>query len=312
MPEQHPRHSAYDAVIVGAGPNGLAAGIVLARAGLRVIILEGTSAPGGGTRSAELTLPGFIHDPCAAVHPFGKASPFFRSLPLDEYGLKWIQSDAPLVHPLDGGKVVVVERDIDATAAGLGSDGPAYRRWVKFWVEHWEELFADLVGPLPLPPKHPFTIARVAPQSLLPAETVARAFFQDAGTQVLFAGMAGHSMLPLNRPLTGAFGWMLSMLSHVIGWPIVQGGTQGLANALVAYYRSLGGELVTDCWVKSMADLPPARAVLFDTPPRSVLNIAGDILPAAYRRQLGRFRYGQGVFKIDYALDAPIPWENPG
>ena len=311
MPEQHPQRSTYDAIVVGAGPNGLAAGIVLARAGLQVLILEGNPVAGGGARSAELTLPGFIHDPCAAVHPFGKASPFFRSLPLAEHGLKWIEPESPMAHPLDGGKAIVVERDFEATVAALGTDGPAYRRSVSFWVEHWEELFADLVGPLPLPPRHPFTIARVAPHSILPADILARLLFRNEATQALFAGMAGHSMLPLNCPLTGAFGLMLSMLSHVVGWPIVQGGTQGLANALISYYRSLGGELVTGHWVKSMPELPETRVVLFDAPPRTVLSIAGDWLPAGYRRQLGRFRYGQGVFKIDYALNGPIPWENP-
>ncbi len=312
MSEQTPQRSAYDAIVVGAGPNGLAAGITLARAGLSVLVLEGSERPGGGARSAELTLPGFIHDPCAAVHPFGKASPFFRSLPLTEHGLKWIQPEVPLAHPLDGGQAVLVERDFEAMVTALGTDGAAYHRALSFWIEHWEELFADLVGPLPLPPRHPFAIARVALQSFLPAQILARQLFRNASTQVLFAGMAGHSMLPLNRPLTGAFGLMLSMLSHVIGWPIVEGGTQGLTNALVSYYRSLGGELVTGCWVRSMAELPDARVVLFDTPPRTVLNIAGDWLPESYRRQLGRFRYGQGVFKIDYALDGPIPWENPG
>lgn len=311
MLEQSPQRSAYDAIVVGSGPNGLAAGIVLARAGLSVLIIEGSSVPGGGSRSAELTLPGFIHDPCAAVHPFGKASPFFRSLPLAEHGLTWIEPEAPLAHPLDGGQVVLVERDFEAMVGALGTDGPAYQRSIRFWVEHWEELFADLVGPLPLPPRHPLSIARVALPSLFPAESLARLLFRNPGTQALFAGMAGHSMVPLNRPLTGAFGLMLSMLSHVVGWPIVQGGTQGLADALISYYRSLGGELVTGCWVKSMAELPSARVILFDTPPRSVLGIAGDWLPAGYRRQLGRFRYGQGVFKADYALDGPIPWENP-
>jgi len=302
--------SAYDAIVVGAGPNGLAAGILLARAGLSVLVVEGSTVAGGGARSAELTLPGFIHDPCAAVHPFGKASPLFRSLPLTEHGLKWIEPDAPLAHPLDGGQAVLVERNFEAMAESLGADGPAYRRAISFWVEHWEELFADLVGPLPLPPRHPFSILRVAPQSLLPAEPLARMLFRTPGAQALFAGMAGHSMVPLDRPLTGAFGLMLSMLSHVVGWPIVQGGTQALANALVSYYQSLGGELVTGTWVNSLSELPEARVVLFDTPPRSVLRIAGDWLPDGYRRQLNRFRYGQGVFKVDYALDGPIPWEN--
>lgn len=312
MPEQYPQRSKYDAIVVGAGPNGLAAGIVLARAGLSVLIIEGSPVAGGGARSVELTLPGFIHDPCAAVHPFGKASPFFRSLPLEEHGLTWIQPDVPLVHPLDGGQVVLVERDFEAMVAALESDGPAYRRSVSFWVEHWEELFADLVGPLPLPPRHPLTITRVLPHSLIPAEFLARLLFNKPGVQAFFAGMAGHSMLPLNRLLTGAFGLMLNMLSHVVGWPIVQGGTQGLANALISYYHSLGGELVTEHWVKSLAELPEARAILFDTPPRSAIGIVGDLLPAGYRRQLERFRYGQGVFKIDYALDGPIPWQNPG
>ena len=311
MPEQTPLRSTYDAIVVGAGPNGLAAGIVLAQAGLSVLIVEGSPIAGGGARSAELTLPGFIHDPCAAVHPLGLASPFFRTLPLTNHGLTWIQPDAPLAHPLDGGRAILVERDFETMVAALGADGTAYRRSVGFWVAHWEALFADLVGPLPLPPRHPWTVARALPYALAPAEPLARRLFKSADVQALFAGMAGHSMLPLNRLLTGAFGLMLSMLAHVVGWPIVQGGTQGLANALISYYRSLGGELVTGHWVKSLSELPEARAFLFDAPPRTVLKITEDLLPAGYRRHLGRFRYGQGVFKIDYALAGPIPWENP-
>lgn len=301
---------AYDAVVVGSGPNGLAAAITLARAGRAVLVIEGRDTVGGGMRTAELTLPGFRHDICSAVHPLGVASPFFRSLPLEEHGLRWIQPDAPLAHPLDHGQAIVLERSIDATAAYLGRDGAAWRRLIEPLAEQWEGILADLLGPLRAP-RHPIPFARFGVGAILPAAVLARTWFRGPRARALFAGLASHSIMPLGKPVTAAYGLMLGLLAHGVGWPMPAGGSQSIADALAAYLRSLGGEIQTGCWVQSLAELPPASAYLFDITPRDLLRIAGDALPAGYRRSLSRYRYGPGVFKLDYALDGPIPWRNP-
>ncbi len=300
----------YDAIIVGSGPNGLAAAITLARAGRSVLVIEGRDTVGGGMRTAELTLPGFRHDICSAVHPLGMASPFFRGLPLEEHGLRWIQPDAPLAHPLDHGQAVVLDRSFDATAAYLGRDGAAYRRLIKPLAEQWQEILDDLLGPLSVP-SHPVPFARFGAGAILPAATLARAWFRGQRARALFAGLAGHSIMPLQRPLTAAYGLMLGLLAHGVGWPMPAGGSQSIADALASYLHSLGGEIQTSWWVRSLAELPPANAYLLDITPRDLIKIAGDALPASYQRTLRRYRYGPGAFKLDYALDGPIPWRNP-
>lgn len=299
-----------DAVIVGAGPNGLAAGITLARAGKSVLVLEAKETIGGGTRSAELTLPGFVHDICSALHPLGVASPFFSNLPLDRYGLEWIFPPACLAHPLDDGTAVLVEGSVQETAANLGPDAAAYRRLMDPLVAGWQGLLGDLLGPLKVP-RHPWLMARFGLMALLPAVTLARLAFRGERARAVFGGMAAHAMMPLTSPATAAFGLVLNLVAHGVGWPMPRGGSQRIADALGAYLQSLGGEIITGCTARSIVDLPSARAVLFDTSPRQLVQIAGERLPDGYRRALTRFRYGPGVFKIDYAVDGPIPWRAP-
>lgn len=302
----------YDAVVVGSGPNGLAAAITLAQAGCSVLVIEGKETIGGGLRSAELTLPGFIHDPCSAVHPLGMASPFFSGLPLERFGLHWIQPDAPLAHPLGSGEVdaVLVDRSLDITAARLGVDAGRYRLLMEPLVENWEDLLGDLLGPLRVP-RHPLLYARFGATAVLPATGLARSLFKADRARAVFAGLACHSILPLERPLSAAFGLTLGLLAHSVGWPIPAGGSQRVTDALVGYFQSLGGDLVTGWMVQRLDELPKASVYLFDITPRQLLQIAGKRLPSGYRRQLGRFRHGPGVFKIDLALDGPIPWADP-
>jgi phytoene dehydrogenase-like protein len=302
--------SRYDAVIVGAGPNGLAAAITLARRGLGVLVVEAAATVGGGTRTKELTRPGFRHDVCAAVHPLGLASPFFQTVPLARYGVEWIQPPAPLAHPLDDGTAVVLERSVAATAAGLGRDGAAYRRLMAPLARDGAAIIAGILGPLRLVPR-PLALARFGLPALLSARLLAASLFRDAPAQTLFAGMAAHGMLPLEAPPSASFGLVLGLLGHAVGWPLPRGGSQRIADALAAYLCALGGKIVTGERVASLAQLPPARAVLCDVTPRQLLQIAGERLPVGYRRRLGRFRYGPGVFKIDWALEGPIPWRAP-
>ena len=304
--------SDYDAVIIGAGPNGLAAAITLVKAGCRVLMLEAKDTVGGGTRTEELTLPGFRHDLCSAIHPLGVASPFMRSLPLEQYGVEWIFPPAAVAHPQENGTAVVLERSVEETSEQLGKDGPAYRRLFHYLSEQWENLVEDLLGPLPLPPHHPILLTRFGLSGLLPATLLARLSFVEYQAQAVFAGLSAHSMLPLERPATAAFGLTLGVMAHSVGWPMARGGSQSVADAMAAYLESLGGEISTNIYVHSMADLPSARAYLFDLTPRQILEITGERLPQGYRRRLNRYRYGPGVFKIDYALSEPVPWKAPG
>jgi phytoene dehydrogenase-like protein len=298
----------YDAVVVGAGPNGLAAAIVLAREGWSVLMLEAKDSVGGGMRSAELTLPGFTHDICSAIFPLSVASPFLRSLPLSQHGLEWVHPAAPVAHPLDGGQAVVLERSLKATVQALGEDGPPYRALIEPFVENWQGVVEDLLGPLPLPPKHPFHLARFGLSAIRSAAGLARSRFKGARARAAFAGNAAHSILPLESPGTAAAGLLMSVFAHSVGWPMARGGSGQLANALLSYFCSLGGEVVTDFPVESLDQLPPARAVLLDVTPRQFSQIASERLTPSYRRRLERFRYGPGVFKVDYALDGPVPW----
>jgi len=306
-----PASNAYDAVIVGSGPNGLAAAITLARAGLSALVLEARDTIGGGTRTQELTLPSFLHDVCSAIHPLGLASPFFKQLPLQEYGLEWVHSPASAAHPLDGGRAVLLERSIPDTAAQLGSDMPAYRRLITPLSDQLDILTNDLLGPLPLPPQHPLATALFGLKAIRSGRGFARSRFVDEPARALFAGMAAHSLMPLERPITASFGLVMLMMGHRGGWPLAKGGSQHITGAMASYLRSLGGEIITGQTVTALDELPPARAVLFDTSPREVLSIAGERLPAGYRRQLERYRYGVGVCKVDFALDGPVPWQNP-
>lgn len=305
------RKSVYDAVVVGAGPNGLAAAITLARAGLGVQVLEAADTVGGGSRTKELTLPGFRHDICSAIHPLGFGSPFFRRLPLERYGLEWIHPPAAVAHPLDDGPAVLLERSLAATAAGLGRDAAAYRRLMAPLVTDWDAIAPTILGPLRLP-HHLRALARFGLPALLPARLLAETVFREERARALFGGIAAHAILPLEQPATAAFGLVLTILGHVGGWPLPRGGSQAIADALAAYLRDLGGEIVVGARVEALAALPPSRAILCDITPRQLIEIAGDRLPPGYRRQLGRFRYGAGAFKLDYALDGPIPWRAAG
>ena len=301
----------YDAVVIGAGPNGLAAAITLARQGCQVLVLEARSTAGGGARTAELTLAGFRHDLCSAIHPLGVASPFMRSLALEQHGVEWIYPPAAVAHPFDEGPAVTFERQVAETAAQLGADGPAYSRLVSPLVANWQKLVEDLLGPLPLPPHHPLLMARFALPALFSATGLARLSFGGMRARAVFAGLAAHAMLPLEQPATAAYGLTLGMMTHAVGWPMARGGSQAIPDAMCAILSSLGGEVCTNFTVSSMADLPPARAYLFDLTPRQLVQIAGERLPAGYRHQLGRYRYGPGVIKIDYALSGPVPWKDP-
>jgi phytoene dehydrogenase-like protein len=297
----------YDAVVVGAGPNGLAAAITLARAGQRVLLLESRDTVGGGCRSAALTLPGFLHDVCSAVHPLAVTSPCFRDLPLAAHGLAWVESPAALAHPLDDGTAVILERSLEATCRTLGPDAEAYRRLISPVVRHWDELSADFLGPARWP-QHPITLVLFGLRAARSGAALARGAFRGEPARALFAGMAAHSFLPLESPLTASFGLVLAAAAHRVGWPIAKGGSQQVSDALESYFRSLGGEVRTGVTVAGVDSLPPARAYLLDVTPAQVLKLAGSRLPDGYRRRLSQYRYGPGVFKMDWALSGPIPW----
>ncbi len=305
--------SGRSAVVVGSGPNGLMAAITLARAGWHVVVYEAAPDAGGGLRSAALTVPGAVHDVCSAIHPLAVGSPAFREIADDlaAHGLEWVHPEVPVVHPLDGGRAGVVHRSVADTVAGLGGDGSAYRRLFGPLVDAGFALTDGLLSPLTIPPKHPVALARFGAVGVLPAHAVARRGFDTDEARAVFAGLAGHSILSLKAPVTAGYALMLGVLAHVVGWPLARGGSQQIADALVAVLRDLGGHVECDRRIESLAELPAADAVLLDVTPRQVLAIAGDILPQRYARRLGKFRYGAGVFKLDWALDGPIPWTNP-
>jgi phytoene dehydrogenase-like protein len=299
------------ACVIGAGPNGLAAAIVLAQAGLPVDVLEAESTPGGAARTLELTLPGFRHDFGSAVYPLGAGSPFFSSLPLTDHGLEWIHSPAALAHPLDDGTAVMLERDLDQSKDSLGIDGPAWDQLMRPFVERWTEFAPDVLRPLPFIPKHPWLMARFGMVALQPARAVARRF-RNPRTRALFAGLAAHSFLSLDEPLSAAFAILMAVPAYAIGWPIPRGGAQSLTNALCAFLATLGGTVSTSSPVQSLGELANYDLLLCDLTPRQLVQVGGERLSDSYKRRLGRYRYGAGVFKVDYALNAPIPWKAQG
>lgn len=299
---------ALDAVVVGSGPNGLSAAIALARAGRSVSVLEASATPGGGARSAELTLPGFTHDVCSAIHPLAAASPFFRQLELEKHGVEWIHPAAPLAHPLDDGSAAVLERSLEATAARLGADEKPYLEIFRPLVERWEELLPMLLGPLDLRPRSPMLLARFGLHALRSARGLAAATFRTERARALFAGAAAHSFSSLDSPMTASFGLVLAAAGHAVGWPLPRGGSQRLVDALVAVLEQSGGQVRCGVRVESLEALPRSRVVLFDTSAWEMARICGRALPSRYHRAVRRFRKGPGVFKVDYALDGPLPW----
>ncbi len=300
------RPTMLDAIVVGAGPNGLAAALVLAGAGHAVRVIEAEPEVGGGLRTAELTLPGFRHDVCSAIHPLGIGSPFLRTLPLGERGLVWVHPEVPLAHPLPGGEAAILYQSLDDTVRGLGSDGDAWRSLMEPQVKAWPDIEADVLAP-PRPSRHPFAMARFAKHALRSAESVGRRFRGEKAA-ALWSGLGAHSMRALDRPLTAGIGLVLTILAHRVGWPFPRGGSDQLALAMQSILADRAGEILTGRRVESLDDVPRAGAVLLDVTPRQLLRIAGGRLPPGYRRRLARYRYGPAAFKVDWALDAPIPW----
>ncbi len=298
--------SEYDAAIIGSGPNGLVAAITLAKAGRRVVVFEAAATPGGGCRSAELTAPGFIHDVCSAVHPLGIGSPAMRELPLERHGVRWVQPEIALAHPV-GRSAGLLYQSVDETVAGLGADGRAWRRLMAPFLTGRMGLVDDLLSPLSVP-RHPVALARYGLVGVWGATAVARHLMHTDQGAALLAGLAAHSVLPLNQPITAGFGLIFGAMAHLAGWPVAEGGSQKITDALVAILAEHGGEVVCGQRIGQLDDLPPAPIVMADVSPSQLLAIAGDRLPARYRRRLGRFRRGPGVFKLDYALSGPVPW----
>ncbi len=303
-------NASYEVVIVGAGPNGLSAAIACAQAGLSTLVVEAHESPGGGTRTLPLTEPGFLHDVCSTVHPLGIASPWFRAMGLDELGVEWMQPPAALAHIIGDQRVVMLERSVDETAAQLGLDGPAYRKLMTPFVEHYEDFLEAILGPLHVP-RAPLLLARFGLDALRSMKGLGHVRFRGEEAAALLAGCAAHSMVPLEQLATASFGLVLAISGHAVGWPVARGGSRAICAALVTRLRQLGGELVLGQRVDHIAELPEARAYLFDVTPRQLLAICGDRLPAGYRERLAKYRYGPGVFKIDWALRGPVPWRDP-
>jgi phytoene dehydrogenase-like protein len=297
-----------DAIVIGSGPNGFAAGIVLARAGLSVCLIEGDETIGGGTRSAELTLAGFLHDICSAVHPLAAGSPLFRTLPLEEHGLEWIYPPAALAHPFDDGSAVLIERSVEATANQLGIDQTAYCELMLPVVRNWKLIDKEILGP-PALPRFPLALARFGLVALRSATNLVRARFRGPRAAAVFAGLSAHAMLPLEKAPAAGVGLVLGAAAHALGWPIPKNGSRSIARALASLFGALGGKIITGHYVQSLDELPKVNFVLCDVTPRQLLQLAGSRLPGVYRKQLERYRYGMAAYKVDWALDAPIPWK---
>lgn len=297
------------ACVVGAGPNGLAAAIVLAQAGLQVEVFEANECPGGAARTMELTLPGFHHDFGSAVHPMAAGSPFFSSLPLHDYGLEWIHSPAPLAHPFDDGTAITLERNLDDAVQVLGEDGRAWRGLMKPLADHWWTFAKDILRPVIAFPSRPFMMAKFAEDALPSANFVAHRRFRNERTRALFAGLAAHSFLSLDEPLSASFGIVLAAAAHAVGWPIPRGGSQSITNALCAHFIQLGGRVTTSSRIENLRQLPASGLTLCDVTPQQLLHLSGERLSHSYRKKLKSYRYGPGAFKVDYALSSPIPWK---
>jgi phytoene dehydrogenase-like protein len=298
-----------DVVIVGSGPNGLAAGVFLAQSGAAVLLLEARPTVGGGMRTAALTLPGFAHDVCSAAHPMAVLSPYLRQLPLEAHGLRWIRPRASVAHPLDDGQAVLLQRSLEDTTRQLEGDGESYRRLVAPFLKRPHALLEDAMAPFGIP-HHPFLLLRFGLHALQSATGLARRF-RGTRARALVAGLAAHSILPLEKPLTAALALLFLVTGHVEDWPVAEGGSEAIARALAGLLLSLGGKIATDVEVRSLADLPPARVYLFDTSPAQLASIAESVLPPGYVRRLRRYRYGPAAFKVDWALDGSIPWKDP-
>lgn len=296
------------ACVIGAGPNGLAAAIVLAHAGLQVEVFEAEPQPGGAVRTLELTLPGFHHDFGSAVHPMAAGSPFFNALPLQDYGLEWVHSPAALAHPFDDGTAVLLERSFDEMQKALGEDGAAWRRLMEPFAAKWSELTRDILRPLLTFPHNAFLLARFGMDALPSAHFVATRRFRTERARALFAGFAGHSFLRLDQPISASFGLVMGASAHAVGWPIARGGSQAITNALTAYLKTLGGKITTSARIESLRQLPACDVVMCDVTPRQLLNLSDGRFSPSYAKELRSYRYGPGVFKVDYALSSPIPW----
>ncbi|MCI4671005.1 MAG: NAD(P)/FAD-dependent oxidoreductase [Bacteroidia bacterium] len=300
----------YDAVIIGSGPNGLSAGIFLAQKGLKVLIIEAKETAGGGMRTAELTLEGFRHDICSAVHPMGYLSPYLKELQLENHGLEWIFPEVSVAHPLDGEDAVILSQSVEETAAGLGLDQRTYKRLMKPLADHIDWLLEDSLKPLGIP-KHPLFLANFGMKAALPAQFFARWFFKEKRAKALFAGCAGHSVLPFDKMFTAALGLVFQACGHAVDWPVAKGGSQAIADAMLNCFTNAGGEIIYSQKINQFKELPPAKAYFFDTDPLQLVSIAEKELPENYKKRLRRYNYGMGTFKIDYALSEPIPWKDP-
>ncbi|ADY52552.1 fumarate reductase/succinate dehydrogenase flavoprotein domain protein [Pseudopedobacter saltans DSM 12145] len=298
----------YDAVVVGSGPNGLSSAITLQKEGLSVLLIEGKDTIGGGMRTQELTLPGFKHDVCSAIHPMAMGSPFFATLPLQEYGLEFIQAPLAAAHPFDDGTTAFLSKSIEETATSLGVDKAIYLKLIQPLVTHWEEIAKDTMGPLSVP-SHPLLLAKFGLNAIRSADTIAKKF-QTQKAKGLWGGMSAHAIQPLDNWASAAIGLMLSAVGHKYGWPIPKGGSQSIANALGAYFTALGGEIQTGQMIEHLGELPPHKIVLFDLTPRQLLKIAGEELSPIYKWQLEKYRHGMGVFKVDWALDGSVPFKS--
>lgn len=298
----------YDAVIVGSGPNGLTAAITLAQKGYRVIVYEASDTPGGGVRSKELTLPGYSHDVCSTVYPLGVGSPVLKTFPLEKFGLQWIYPDFEMAHPFDDGTAAVLHKSVEKTALSLGKDYASYNKWMTRLLEDWDDIVNRVLGPLKIP-EHPVKMSRFGIYALQSAHSFSKRYFRGNKGRGFFSGLAAHSILDLDEPATAAIGLVLAIMGHSEGWPIPKGGAQKLTDALVGYLKSLNGEVVVEHKINSVADLPPARVILFDLTPKQLLQITGNEFSAGYRKELEKYRYGSGVFKLDWALNEPIPFE---
>tara|TARA_R110000868_G_scaffold304437_21_gene565415 strand:- start:46463 stop:47914 length:1452 start_codon:yes stop_codon:yes gene_type:complete len=299
----------FDAVIVGSGPNGLSAGILLAQHGLKVKIIEAEETIGGGTRTKELTEPGFLHDICSAVHPTGIGSPYLRTLPLADFGLEWIHPIYPVAHPLEDGDAMIISKSLEETLSRMGKDSKNYKTLVQSLVDAWDYLSHDLLGPVRIP-NHPLSMARFGWYGMHSAKLLANSMFDSTKVKAYFAGLAAHSIVPLEKSFTGSFGLVFAATIHSVGWPIAKGGSASITKALATYFKSMGGMIETGNRISNVSELPSSKTILFDLTPHQIAKIAGRELPQGFKKKYLKYKYGPGVFKMDFALSEPVPWTN--